>query len=214
MNVAKLADEITTLIVGMSSGDVSSISDLTYTVLGKQWDGDMFRLMNLVEYGCARAGIYLDRSRWGGMMVGLPYNLDFKVTCPEETGALIDDAQMCVLHCWAEDDRDVDDPEAVPLGIKLAFKGSVSGAEDVRFCNLSGDRFVIDCVQLNSEEYMVAMLDEVSGKPFRAFSAYYDELLDIDRWYIGYQEESRVFVVSKEPIDIEAAMADCRDMKR
>lgn len=93
-----LAVDITDSISQMKDGEVSSIARLIHRLLNEEYDGDMFLLMNLVLYECAKRGIYLDYSEHDGKVEGLPFNLTFVKRSSDSVGSLPKDSRICVLH--------------------------------------------------------------------------------------------------------------------
>lgn len=214
MNIHELSLKMATLIVTMKDGDISSIARLAHAVLDDHYGGDMFSLMQLVIYECAKRGIYLDYSDHNGKVEGLPYNLTFVVRRSKCVGAPIEDAYVCVFHHSTvnQESRPHADPKERPVErVVIYFSGSLGESKNRYFKNDDGSGFTIDCVQVDKDSFVLALIDGAYRYPVDACTGTYGEKTCLG-WWFSEPAENWTFIVSKSPVDLPKAMEGYRQV--
>lgn len=212
MNKHEVSLEIAKIITNMEDGEVSSIARLAHKVHGEACDEDMFTLMNLVIYECAKEGIFLDYSEHDGKDEGLPYNLTFVVRRTKEAGAPIGDAYLCALHhphVNSEICPDITPEEYTVDRALVYFNGKLEDAKKKYYKNDDGSGFAIDCVQIDERNCVIALIDGAYRYPIDAYLGEYGEPICSSNWF-AEEFERWDFIVSKDPIDIVEAMKGYR----
>lgn len=207
-----LADEIADAISKMDDGEVSSIARMSYHVLGDEYDGDMFVLMDLVLFACAKRGIYLDYSEHDGKEEGLPFNLTFIKRSSDSVGPLSEDASICVLHHPLRSCTTWPGMKYEDFGVDKAhvvFDGPLSEALTRYWKCDGGSGFTIDCRQVDEDYCVIVLIDGAYKKPFEALFSSYGAAVTHEIPLCDAMEEW-TFIVYQGDADIEALMEDYR----
>lgn len=205
-----LANDIADAISKMEDGEVSSIARMTYRVLDGDYDGDMFQLMDLVLFECAKRGIYLDYHEHDGKEEGLPFNLTFVKRSSESVGPLPKDARICVLHHPLRGCRTWPGMKHEDFGIDRAhvvFDGPLDEAKTRYWICDGGSGFTIDCRQVDEDYCVIVLIDGAYKKPFEALFSSYGEAVTHEVPLCDAMEEW-TFLVYQGNVDIEAVMED------
>lgn len=207
-----MANDIADAISRMKDGEVSSIARITHRVFGREYDGAMFLLMDLVLYECAKRGIYLDYSEHKGKEEGPSFNLTFIKRSSESVGPLPEGTRICVLHhplrsciTWPGmkcEDFGIDRAHAV-------FDGPLSEAADRYWKSDGGSGFTIDCKQVDEDYCVIVLVDGACRKPFEALFSGYGEPVIYEVGLCDAMEEW-TFILYKDALDIDEAMEDYR----
>lgn len=207
-----LANDIADAISQMKDGEVSSIARIAHRVFGREYDGDMFLLMGLVLYECAKRGIYLDYSEHKGMEEGLPFNLTFIKRSSDSVGSLPENARICVLHHPLRGCEHWPGMKYEDFGIdkaRMVFDGSLEDAKARYWKCDSGSGFTLDCRQVDEDHCVIVLIDGAYKKPFEALLSGYGETVTYEVGLCDAMEEW-TFIVYQGEVDVEASMEDYR----
>ncbi|MEE1420716.1 MAG: hypothetical protein UF218_03405 [Eggerthellaceae bacterium] len=207
-----LAKEIAHTISEMEDGEVSSIARMTHHVLGGEYDGDMFLLMNLVLFECAKQGILLDYSEHDGKVEGLPFNLTFIKRSSNIVGELPEGTRICILHhplhnCTHWPGMKFEEYE-VDRAI-VVFDGPFAEAKKKYWKCDSESGFTLDSQKVNEAYFVITLIDGAYKKPFEALLQSYGEAMSYEVPLCDAMEEW-TFILYKDALNIDKAMEDYR----
>lgn len=207
-----LANDLADAISKMEDGEVSSIARMAHRVLGEEYDGDMFLLMDLVLFACAERGVYLDYHEHDGKEEGLPYNLTFIKRSSDSVGPLPEDTRICVLHHPLRSCTTWPGMKYEDFGIDRAhvvFDGLLSEATDRYWKCDGGSGFTIDCRQVDEGYCVIVLIDGAYKKPFEALFSSYGAAVTYEVVLCDAMEEW-TFIVYQGNVDIDVVMEDYR----
>lgn len=207
-----LANDLADAISKMEDGEVSSIARMAHRVLGEEYDGDMFLLMDLVLFACAERGVYLDYHEHDGKEEGLPYNLTFIKRSSDSVGPLPEDTRICVLHHPLRSCTIWPGMKYEEFGIDRAhvvFDGPLSESTDRYWKCDGGSGFTIDGRQVDDGYCVIVLIDGAYKKPFEALFSSYGAAVTYEVMLCDAMEEW-TFIVYQGNVDIDAAMEDYR----